>query len=234
MNMPALAHHEPHYSTRNNWLRATVLGANDGLISTASLLMGMAAAAQTRETLLIAGLAAMISGAVSMAAGEYVSVSSQSDTERADLAKERYELQHHPERELQELARVYEARGLSPQLAQQVAAELTQHNALEAHARDEIGITETLAANPLQAAWSSAASFCLGAGIPLAVIWLLPFNASIVWLPITTILGLMFLGAVSAKLGGAPLLPAMCRVVIWGMIALVSTAAIGRLFHVSA
>lgn len=226
------AHSEPHYSARNNWLRAGVLGANDGLISTASLLMGLVTANANSETILLTGLAALVGGAVSMAAGEYVSVSSQADTEKADLAKEERELRHHPENELAELTSIYRARGLSDDLARQVAVALTEHNALEAHARDEIGITEALAANPLQAAIASALSFCAGAVLPLLSVVLLHNKAE--WmLAITTLLGLGILGTSSAKLGGAPIIPALCRVLLWGVIALASTAIIGKLFGVS-
>ncbi|MCG7657883.1 VIT1/CCC1 transporter family protein [Wielerella bovis] len=226
------AHSEPHYSSRNKWLRAAVLGANDGLISTASLLMGMAAANASTQTLWLTGMAALVAGAVSMAAGEYVSVSSQADTERADLAKESKELSEHPQRELTELTDIYRSRGLDDDLAHQVALALTRHNALQAHARDEIGLTDELAANPFQAAYASAIAFCAGALPPVLVaVW--ADNAKM-GLAITALLGLALLGAVSAKLGGAPVLPAMRRVMIWGVIALASTAIIGGLFGVQA
>ena len=227
------AHAEPHYSTRNNWLRATVLGANDGLISTASLLMGMVAAQPSRETILLAGVAALIGGAVSMAAGEYVSVSSQSDTERADLRKEAHELTHNPDNELRELIAIYQQRGLDAELAERVAIELTKHNALEAHARDEIGIIDTMSANPFQAALASALAFCMGAIPPIAMLWFVPLQQATVALSSITLIGLIILGTTSAKLGGAPVLPAVCRVVIWGVVALASTAAIGHWFHVT-
>ncbi|ULJ60131.1 VIT1/CCC1 transporter family protein [Wielerella bovis] len=226
------AHSEPHYSSRNKWLRAAVLGANDGLISTASLLMGMAAANSSTQTLWLTGMAALVAGAVSMAAGEYVSVSSQADTERADLAKESKELSEHPQRELTELTDIYRSRGLDDDLARQVALALTRHDALQAHARDEIGLTDELAANPFQAAYASAIAFCVGALPPVLVaVW--ADNAKM-GLAITALLGLALLGAVSAKLGGAPVLPAMRRVMIWGVIALASTAIIGGLFGVQA
>ena len=226
------AHSDPHYCSRNNWLRAGVLGANDGLISTASLLMGLVAAHANSETVLLTGLAALVGGAISMAAGEYVSVSSQADTEKADLVREERELRNNPKEELVELTSIYRARGLDEQLAKQVAIALTEHDALAAHARDEIGITETLSANPFQAAIASALSFCIGAVLPLlSVIW---FTEKDEWaLVITTFLGLSILGIASAKLGGAPILPALIRVLLWGIIALASTAFVGHLFGVN-
>lgn len=225
-------HHEPHFSNRNNWLRATVLGANDGLISTSSLLMGVAAANIDNHTLMITGVASLIAGAISMAAGEYVSVSSQADTEKADLAKEAYELEHNPERELLELTNIYKSRGLSDDLAHQVAVALTEHDALEAHARDEIGLTETGSAKPLEAAMASAVSFIIGALVPVICVWLLPASNLLIGLGATTLLGLGFLGWLSAYLGGAKVFPAISRVVIWGIVALVATGLIGRLFGV--
>ena len=226
------AHSDPHYCSRNNWLRAGVLGANDGLISTASLLMGLVAAHANGETVLLTGLAALVGGAISMAAGEYVSVSSQADTEKADLVREERELRNNPKEELVELTSIYRARGLDEQLAKQVAIALTEHDALAAHARDEIGITETLSANPFQAAIASALSFCIGAVLPLlSVIW---FAEKDEWaLVITTFFGLSILGIASAKLGGAPILPALIRVLLWGIIALASTAFVGHLFGVN-
>lgn len=226
------AHSDPHYCSRNNWLRAGVLGANDGLISTASLLMGLVAAHANSETVLLTGLAALVGGAISMAAGEYVSVSSQADTEKADLVREERELRNNPKEELVELTSIYRARGLDEQLAKQVAIALTEHDALAAHARDEIGITETLSAHPFQAAIASALSFCIGAVLPLlSVIW---FTEKDEWaLVITTFLGLSILGIASAKLGGAPILPALIRVLLWGTIALASTAFVGHLFGVN-
>lgn len=225
-------HDEAHLSDRNNWLRAAVLGANDGLISTASLLVGVAAASTSSQTLLLTGLAALTAGALSMAAGEYISVSSQADTEKADLVKEQYELTHNPERELIELTRIYERRGLNHDLAQQVAIALTEHNALEAHARDEIGLTEISQAKPLQAALASALAFITGAIVPLAGILLLP-TQSLVWsLAGLTLLGLMILGVVSARLGGAPVIPATARVIFWGVLAMLATSLIGSLFGV--
>ena len=226
-------HTEPHLSHRSNWLRASVLGANDGLISTASLMTGMAAAQPDFQTLLLTGISALVGGAISMAAGEYVSVSSQSDTEQADLEIERRELAQHPEAELAELTRIYCQRGLSPELAQQVAEQLTAHNALDAHLRDEIGLSETTSAHPLQAALASAGAFAVGAVIPLLVTLLLPNAILLPALVVSTLLGLAGLGYVSATLGGAKPLPAVGRVVIWGMIALGVTGLIGKLMGVS-
>lgn len=226
-------HTEPHLSHRSNWLRASVLGANDGLISTASLMTGMVAAQPDFQTLLLTGISALVGGAISMAAGEYVSVSSQSDTEQADLEIERRELAQHPEAELEELTRIYCQRGLSPELAQQVAEQLTAHNALDAHLRDEIGLSETTSAHPLQAALASAGAFAVGAVIPLLVTLLLPNAILLPALVVSTLLGLAGLGYVSATLGGAKPLPAVGRVVIWGMIALGVTGVIGKLVGVS-
>ena len=226
-------HTEPHLSHRSNWLRASVLGANDGLISTASLMTGMAAAQPDFQTLLLTGISALVGGAISMAAGEYVSVSSQSDTEQADLEIERRELAQHPEAELAELTRIYCQRGLSPELAQQVAKQLTAHNALDAHLRDEIGLSETTSAHPVQAALASAGAFAVGAVIPLLVTLLLPNAILLPALVVSTLLGLAGLGYVSATLGGAKPLPAVGRVVIWGMIALGVTGLIGKLVGVS-
>ena len=211
-------HSERHFSDRNNWLRASVLGANDGLISTASLLTGVAAAAPDFQTLLLTGVSALIGGAVSMAAGEYVSVSSQSDTEKADLHKECHELANNPDAELEELTEIYRRRGLS--------------GALAAHARDEIGITETSVARPMQAALASAASFCAGAILPLLVA-LTASSAIVPALAVSTLFGLALLGYVSAKLGGAPVVPAVLRVCLWGVAALVITGFIGKLAGVA-
>lgn len=226
-------HEEKHFSNRNNWLRASVLGANDGLISTASLLMGLAAAEPNHQTLLITGIAALVSGAVSMAAGEYVSVSSQRDTEAADLRKELDSLTRYPEIELAELTDIYRQRGLNQTLAQQVAEALTKHNALEAHAREEIGINEVSKANPLQAAMASAFSFACGALLPV----LLSLLSSTVWLmstlAVTTVLGLGILGCISAHLGGAPKRPAVIRIIILGALALAFTSMIGRIIGIT-
>ncbi|MCP2041337.1 VIT1/CCC1 family predicted Fe2+/Mn2+ transporter [Neisseria sp. HSC-16F19] len=226
-------HAETHLSHRSNWLRASVLGANDGLISTASLMMGMAAAQPEFQTLLLTGTAALAGGALSMAAGEYVSVSSQSDTEKADRVIEARELTRNPEAELRELAGIYRQRGLSPELAQRVAEELTAHNALDAHVRDEIGLSETTAAKPFQAALASAAAFAVGAALPLAVTLLSSADVRVPLLATGTVLGLGGLGYVSAKLGGAQPLPAVGRVVAWGVLALAVTGVIGKLMGVS-
>ena len=225
-------HPEPHFSNRNNWLRATVLGANDGLISTASLLMGVAAADSSEQTLILTGVASLIAGAISMAAGEYVSVSSQADTEKADLAKEAYELMHNPDNELKELTQIYQSRGLDADLAAKVAEALTKHDALQAHARDEIGLNEDLSANPLQAALASAASFAMGAILPLLCVYAAPQPMRIMALWIATLAGLALLGMLSAHLGGANKMLAMARVVIWGVIALGATSLIGHIFGI--
>lgn len=221
-------HPEPHYSSRSGWLRAGVLGANDGLISTASLLMGMAAASADTRTLLLAGISALVAGAVSMSAGEYVSVSSQADTERADLDKERHELSKNPELELQELTQIYSSRGLDEALARQVAQALTAHDALGAHARDEIGISEVTPARPFQAAWASALAFCAGAIVPLLLIALLPATLILYGLGAGTLLGLAALGWLSAHLGGAPRGRAVLRIVLWGLGAMGCSALIGH------
>jgi len=232
--MPHSIHDEAHLSNRNQWLRAAVLGANDGLISTASLLVGVAAASTSSQTLLLTGLAALTAGALSMAAGEYISVSSQADTEKADLDKERHELTHNSERELIELTQIYEARGLNHALAHQVAVALTEHDALEAHARDEIGLTDLSQAKPIQASMASGLSFMAGAILPIVGILLLP-SATLVWsLSALTIVGLALLGIISARLGGAPIFPATVRVVTWGVLAMAATSLIGKAFGVAA
>ena len=218
-------HPERHYSSRNNWLRAGVLGANDGLISTASLLMGLVAGGTDGRTLVLSGIAALVAGAVSMSAGEYVS--SQSDTERADLAKERQELDRNPETELRELTSIYESRGLDHALARQVAEALTRHDDLQAHARDEIGLSETIDTNPLQAAWASALAFICGAILPVLVVVLLPVYVMLPALAISTLAGLAGLGWLSARLGGAPVGRAVARLVGWGVIALLATYLVG-------
>ena len=226
-------HEEAHLSNRNHWLRAAVLGANDGLISTASLLVGVAAANPSSQTLLLTGLAALTAGALSMAAGEYISVSSQADTEEADLEQERYELTHNAERELLELTRIYIARGLDHTLAHQVAVALTEHDALEAHARDEIGLTDLSTAKPIHASVASGLAFTAGAILPIIGILTLP-TQSLVWsLASITLVGLILLGVISARLGGAPIIPATARVVIWGVLAMLATSLIGRLFGVA-
>ena len=220
-------HPERHYSSRNNWLRAGVLGANDGLISTASLLMGLVAGGTDGRTLVLSGIAALVAGAVSMSAGEYVSVSSQSDTEWADLDKERQELDRNPEAELRELTSIYESRGLDRALARQVAEALTRHDDLQAHARDEIGLSETIDTNPLQAAWASALAFICGAILPVLVVVVLPVYVMLPALAISTLGGLAGLGWLSARLGGAPVGRAVARLVGWGVIALLATYLVG-------
>ena len=226
-------HDEAHLSNRNHWLRAAVLGANDGLISTASLLVGVAAANPSHQTLLLTGVAALTAGALSMAAGEYISVSSQADTEKADLRKELHELTHNAERELIELTKIYETRGLDHTLAHQVAVALTEHDALEAHARDEIGLTDLSQAKPIHASIASGLSFIAGALLPIIGIMILP-ESTLVWsLATVTLIGLTLLGLVSARLGGAPIVPATTRVVVWGALAMLATSLIGRLFGVA-
>ena len=220
-------HHNVH---RVGWLRAAVLGANDGIVSTGSLIVGVAAAAASHGEVLVAGIAGLVAGAMSMAAGEYVSVSSQSDTERADLAKEEAALRDDPEGELAELTAIYQARGLEPELAGAVARQLTAHNALEAHARDEIGISHTVTARPVQAAVASAATFSVGAAVPLVVAVLTPLSQAIPAVTLASLASLAVLGALSARAGGAPVGRAVARVMLWGAFAMAATAAIGALF----
>ncbi len=223
------SHAEGHMIQRIGWLRAAVLGANDGIISTASLIVGVAAAATAPGDVLVAGVAGLVAGAMSMAAGEYVSVSSQSDTERADLARERLELASQPEFELDELTEIYVERGLSPGLARQVAEELMQGDALAAHARDELGITEAATARPVQAALTSAATFAVGAAFPIVVALLAPADLLAPAVSGASVAFLAVLGAVGARAGGAaPLKPAL-RVAFWGALAMAATAAIGAL-----
>ena len=232
--MPRSTHPELHRIDRIGWLRAAVLGANDGIVSTASLLLGVAAANAGTPTLLLTGVAALVGGAMSMAAGEYVSVSSQSDTEAADIAKERAELASQPEHELRELASIYQARGLSPDLATQVAQQLMQHDALGAHTRDELGISHTSTSRPIQAALASAASFAAGAALPLMAALLAPTAWLLPILSGASLLFLVLLGMASARLGGAPMLKAAARVAFWGAAAMGITAAVGALFGVAA
>ncbi len=227
------AHEEPHYIQRTGWLRAAVLGANDGILSTASLMIGIAAAAATMNDILLAGIAALFAGALSMAAGEYVSVSSQSDIERADLETERKALQDNPIGEHEELAQIYQARGLSPDLAQQVATELMATGALEAHARDELGISDLSKARPFQAAWSSAASFAVGAALPIGAAVAAPKAHVGLAIAGVSLLGLILLGILSARAGGASPGKAVARIVFWGATAMTVTALVGRLFGVA-
>jgi VIT1/CCC1 family predicted Fe2+/Mn2+ transporter len=221
---------ENHAVQRIGWLRAAVLGANDGIVSTASLIVGVAAAAGGEGEVLVAGMAGLVAGAMSMAAGEYVSVSSQADTERADLERERHELIHVPEAELAELAAIYRARGLTPELAEEVALSLTAHDALGAHARDELGLAELHRARPIQAAFTSAGTFAIGAALPLAVASVLPIGQMPLGVSAASLAFLMLLGGIGAKAGGAPAVAAVRRVAFWGTAAMALTYAIGRLF----
>jgi VIT1/CCC1 family predicted Fe2+/Mn2+ transporter len=229
-----MEHAEHHKSHRTGWLRAAVLGANDGIVSTASLIIGVAAASTAHEGILLAGVAGLVAGAMSMAAGEYVSVSSQSDTENADLALEQKSLEENYECEKNELAAIYRERGVEPALAQQVAEQLMAHDALAAHARDEIGITETGNAQPVLAAVSSAASFTIGAALPLMVAWLAPTNRLIFLVAMFSLVFLALLGAIAARAGGASIMVGAARVTFWGALAMVLTAGVGRLFGVVA
>jgi VIT1/CCC1 family predicted Fe2+/Mn2+ transporter len=228
--MPPSAHAEPHRTRHTGWLRAAVLGANDGLISTSSLVVGVAAAATTRDPVLLAGIAGLVAGALSMAAGEYVSVSSQADTESADLAFERRELARNPERERAELTAIYVARGLTPELAHQVSQQLTEHDALGAHARDEIGLSEATRARPIEAAVASAAAFTAGAAPPLLLVALVPFALVTAAVGIGTIVLLLGLGGLAAKLGRAPVVRGAARVAFWGAVAMGCTALVGAWF----
>lgn len=222
-------HRENHLIERIGWLRAAVLGANDGLISTASLIVGVAAASPARSDILVAGVAGLVAGAMSMAAGEYVSVSSQADTEAADLERERRELAEDPEAELIELANIYVARGVSPELARQVAEQMTAKDAFATHARDELGISPHSVARPVQAALTSAATFAAGAAFPLIVALLAPAYAIAWTVSIACLVGLAALGSLGAQAGGSPILKAALRVTFWGAVAMAATAAIGWL-----
>ena len=227
-------HHERHRMERVGWLRAAVLGANDGIVSTASLVLGVAAADGTHEGILVSGIAGLVAGAMSMAAGEFVSVSSQADIENADLARERAELAASPEGELAELTGIFMDRGLDETLAREVAIQLTENDALAAHAREELGITEGPTARPIQAAFASAGTFSAGAALPLVSAWLSPLSW-ITWVVSgTALLSLAGLGALSARAGGAPVAKAVFRVTFWGAIAMAVTAGVGALFGVAA
>lgn len=221
---------EAHLSSRIGWLRAGVLGANDGILSTASLIVGVASASGDKSAVMVAGLAGLVAGAMSMAAGEYVSVSSQADTEAADIAKETAELKADPAGELQELAEIYQGRGLSPDLALQVAQQMTTAGALAAHTRDELGITPALAANPVQAGLVSAATFASGAALPLLVAGAVPESTVLVGVTVATLLALVALGAIGAQIGGAGILRGAARVTIWGALAMLATAVVGWAF----
>jgi VIT1/CCC1 family predicted Fe2+/Mn2+ transporter len=228
------SHTERHLISRIGWLRAAVLGANDGIVSTASLIIGVAAASGGRSEILIAGVAGLVAGSMSMAAGEYVSVSSQADTEKSDIAREKSELRDQPEFELQELTNIYVGRGLTPELARQVAQQLTAKDALKAHARDELGIVEFARARPVQAAMASAASFAIGAALPLGVVAISPLPNLIVAVAGASLFFLATLGALSARAGDAALLRPVLRVTFWGALAMAATAWIGSLFGVAA
>lgn len=225
---------ERHFLTRVGWLRAAVLGANDGVISVASLIAGVAATQADKASVLVTGFAALAAGALSMAAGEYVSVSSQADTEKNDLNRERQELSDFPQAELLELTEIYKSRGLTPDLAAEVARQLTKHNALEAHARDELGLSEQMQAKPVQAAFTSAATFMAGGIVPILVLLITPHAYILPAICVSAILFLALLGALGAQAGGASLMKGVVRVVIWGSIALFVTALVGHLFGASA
>ncbi len=228
-----MRHGEQHRTHRTGWLRASVLGANDGIVSTASLVLGVAASGADTGAVLVAGVAGLVAGAMSMAAGEYVSVSSQSDTESADLARERKELATNHEQEHEELVLIYIQRGLDRPLATQVATQLMAHDALGTHARDELGISDTLAAKPVQAAFASAATFAVGAVLPLVMVLLLP-QAVLLWgIAGSSLFFLALLGLLAARAGGAPVLVPVLRVSFWGALAMGATAAVGALFGVS-
>jgi len=229
-----MGHRETHRSHRSGWLRAAVLGANDGIVSTASLILGVVAAGASLEAVLVAGIAGAVAGAMSMAAGEYVSVSSQADTERADLAVERRELAEDPVHEHAELAAIYVDRGLAPALADEVARQLMNYDALAAHSRDGLGISSTLAARPIQAALASAATFAAGAALPLLMLLIWPRVWLIPGMALSTLLFLGLLGYLAALAGGAPAPRAVTRVVFWGGLAMALTAAVGSLFGVTA
>ena len=223
----------PHYIQRSNWLRAAVLGANDGILSTASLAIGVAAASDLREPIVLATVAGLVAGALSMAAGEYVSVSSQTDVESADIKREQQELKEMPELELERLAGIYEERGLKKETAMQVAKELTEHDALGAHMRDELGLNEISQAKPIQAAFASGASFTVGGILPLVVTLFLPIVGMEYYLYGFAIFFLIILGGVSAKTGGSSMTKAIVRISFWGTIAMGLTALVGYLFNVN-
>ena len=229
-----MSHHEVHRSHRAGWLRAAVLGANDGLVSTASLIVGVAAASATQESILLAGVAGLVAGAMSMAAGEYVSVSSQSDAENADIALEKQSIEDDYEFEQDELAQIYESRGLEPALAKQVAEKLMDHDALGAHLRDEIGLSQGARAQPAQAAFFSAATFTIGAALPLFVAWAVPGSQLIAIVAGSSLVFLTILGALAARVGGAAMRIGALRVTFWGALAMALTAGVGRVFGVVA
>ncbi len=224
---------EKHYTNRSGWLRAAVLGANDGILSTASIAIGVAAASDMRNPVVLASLAGLVAGALSMAAGEYVSVSSQVDIESSDLNREKLELETIPETELEELAKIYQKRGLDNETALKVAVRLTEHNALEAHARDELGINELTQAKPLQAAMASAASFVAGGVLPLLVSLFLPLRGMVLYQYLFAIVFLVILGSLAAIAGGSGIVKGIMRITFWGTIAMGVTALVGYLFHVN-
>lgn len=228
-----MKHAESHKSHRIGWLRAAVLGANDGIVSTASLIIGVASASASHHTILLTGVAGLVSGAMSMAAGEYVSVSSQADTEAADLAREKLELANDHQNELKELVNIYIGRGLSAQLAEQVAVELSAHDALATHARDELGITEIMNAKPVQAALASAGTFALGAALPLLVVLFAPTQYNTYYVGVTSLIFLALLGGLAAQAGGASLFKGASRVAVWGALAMAASAGVGELFGVA-
>lgn len=229
--MPYLERHRTH---RIGWLRAAVLGANDGIVSTASLVLGVAAAGGSLKSILIAGVAGLVAGAMSMAAGEYVSVSSQADTERADLDRERKELADHPKQEHREMTAIYVGRGLDTGLASNVATQLMAHDALGAHGRDELGISDTSTAKPVQAAMASAVTFSVGAALPLLIVLLVPVSALMWAVSGSSLLFLTLLGSLAARVGGASVMTAAARVTFWGALAMALTAGVGALFGVAA
>jgi VIT1/CCC1 family predicted Fe2+/Mn2+ transporter len=226
-------HREDHRSAHAGWLRAAVLGANDGIVSVSGLVVGVAASGASAGAILASGVAGVVAGAMSMAAGEYVSVQSQADTEHADLAKERRELAEQPESELAELTHIYAKRGLTPALAREVALQLTAHDALASHARDELGITDTLRARPLQAALASAAAFAVGSVLPIVAVLLAPATRVEIVTVATTLVALCASGGLAAWVGGAPVARGAARVVFWGALAMAAAALVGRLFHVA-
>lgn len=225
-----MTYHEAHKSHRTGWLRAAVLGANDGIVSTASLIIGVAAASVSQDYILLTGLAGLVAGAMSMAAGEYVSVSSQADTEKADLDQERQALQDYPEIEMQELAKIYQERGLNEELSQTVAEQLMAHDALGAHARDEIGIVENGRARPIQAALFSGLAFTVGALLPLLVAWLIHLEILITMVALSSLVFLALLGLLAAHVGGASKIRGCLRVTFWGSLAMALTAIVGSFF----
>jgi VIT1/CCC1 family predicted Fe2+/Mn2+ transporter len=229
-----MSHHEIHKAHRVGWLRAAVLGANDGIVSTASLIIGVAAASASQANILLAGVAGLVAGAMSMAAGEYVSVSSQSDTHNADLELERKSLEENFELEMEELAEIYVGRGIEPVLAMQVADQLMAHDALGAHARDEIGISVNVSARPVQAAFYSAGTFTIGAAFPLMIAWAIPEARLIPAVALSSLVFLALLGGLAAYTGGARIAVGAIRVTFWGALAMVLTAGVGRIFGVVA